>query len=94
MIASAEETYKTSVGKGTYGSIEMLAEQKLVQKDVFEKYGYRYDIFVSGEQFEARATPTEYGKSGKRSFFVDKTGVVRGDDHGGGAASSADRPAQ
>jgi hypothetical protein len=94
MIAAAEQTYKAGPGKGTYGSIEMLANEKLVQKDVFEKYGYRYDVFVSGDHFEATATPAEYGKTGKRSFFIDQTGVVRGDDHGGGPASSADKPAQ
>jgi hypothetical protein len=94
MIAGAEETYKAGPGKGTYGSIEMLANEKLVQKDVFEKYGYRYDLFVSGDHYEATATPAEYPKTGKRSFFIDQTGVVRGDDHGGGPASSADKPAQ
>jgi hypothetical protein len=94
MIAGAEQTYKAGPGKGTYGSIDMLANEKLVQKDVFEKYGYRFDLFVSGDHFEATATPAEYGKTGKRSFFVDQTGVVRGDDHGGGPASSADKPAQ
>ena len=94
MIAGAEETYKAGPGKGTYGSIEMLANEKLVQKDVFEKYGYRYDVVVSGDHFEATAAPAEYGKTGKRSFFIDQTGVVRGDDHGGGPASSADKPAQ
>jgi hypothetical protein len=40
------------------------------------------------------ATPREYGKTGKRSFFVDKSGIVRGDDHGGGPATVADNPIQ
>jgi hypothetical protein len=94
MIVSAEETYKAGNGKGTYGSIEMLENEKLLQKEVFEKYGYRFDLFVSGDHFEARAAPIEYGKTGKRSFYIDQTGVVRGDDHGGGPASSSDKPAQ
>jgi hypothetical protein len=94
MIAGAEESYKAGPGKGTYGSIDMLANEKLVQKDVFEKYGYRFDVIVSGDHYEATASPAEYGKTGKRSFFIDQTGVIRGDDHGGGPASSADKPAQ
>jgi hypothetical protein len=94
MIAGAEETYKAGPGKGTYGSIDMLANEKLVQKDVFEKYGYHFDVNVSGDHFEATAAPAEYGKTGKRSFFLDQTGIVRGDDHGGGPASSADKPVQ
>jgi len=49
---------------------------------------------VTGDTFEAVATPREYGKTGKRSFFVDKSGVVRGDDHGGAPATVADKPVQ
>jgi hypothetical protein len=92
MIASAEETYKAD--KGSYTSIEMLAEQKLLQKEIFEKYGYKFDLYVSGDHFEARATPENYPNTGKRSFFIDQTGVVRGEDHAGSPASSADKPAQ
>jgi hypothetical protein len=51
-------------------------------------------VSATGAAFEATATPKEYGKGGKRSFFIDQTGVVRGDDHGGGAATVADKPVQ
>jgi hypothetical protein len=58
-----------------------------------DKYGYNFEITVmGGDQFQAVATPREYGKTGKRSFFVDKSGVVRGDDHGGAPATAADKP--
>jgi hypothetical protein len=92
MLANAEASYRTT--EGAYGSIEMLAEKKLFQKDVLDKYGYRFEVFVSGNRFEARATPAEYGKTGKRSFFVDQSGIVRGGDHGGAAASVSDQPVQ
>jgi hypothetical protein len=59
-----------------------------------EKYGYNFEVTVSGDQFQAVAMPKEYGKTGKRSFFVDKSGVVRGDDHGGAPATAADKPVQ
>lgn len=94
MIFHGEENYKSTAGNGSYGSIDELVEKKLVAKDMFEKYGYKYDLTVSGQAFTAVATPVEYGKTGKRSFFVDQTGIVRGDDHGGGPATSADKPAQ
>jgi len=94
MIANTENTYKEGVGKGSYATMDKLVEGKLFPAEVFEKYGYRFDITVMGDQFEAVATPREYGKTGKRSFFVDKTGVVRGDDHGGGPATIADKPIQ
>jgi hypothetical protein len=94
MIAGAESTYKDNAGKGKYGTLDQLAEQKLVNKPFLEKYGYNFEVTASGDQFEAVATPREYGKTGKRSFFVDKSGVLRGDDHGGAPATSADKPVQ
>jgi hypothetical protein len=94
MIANAEGVYLSSVGKGSYGTMDQLIQQKLVMMDVYEKYGYKFEITASGDQFEAVATPREYGTTGKRSFFVDKSGLVRGDDHGGGPATVADKPIQ
>jgi len=60
-----------------------------------EGYTNRYRVFPSGAggmdaQFELAATPTEYGKSGKRSFFVSETGKLRGADKMGAAATVAD----
>jgi len=94
MIASAEGTYLATAGKGSYGTLDQLTAQKLVMMDAFQKYGYKFEVTASGDHFEAIATPKEYGTTGKRSFFVDKSGVVRGDDHGGGPATAADRPIQ
>ena len=42
------------------------------------------------ETFVLAASPTEYGKTGRRSFFLDATGVLHGDDKQGGMATSAD----
>jgi len=91
-IPSAEETFKSTAGNGSYGSIDQLAEQKLLDKEAFEKYGYRFDLTTSAHGFEAVAMPSEYGKSGKRSFFIDQSNVLRAGDHGGGAATVADQP--
>lgn len=92
MINGVEANYQST--KSKYATLDELIAQKLVQKEMFEKYGYNFEITATGDQFEAVATPKEYGKTGKRSFYVDKTGVVRGDDHGGAPATSADKPAQ
>jgi nitrogen regulatory protein PII len=92
MISSAESTYKSTQGKGKYGSLENLVEAKLVNREFLEKYGYTIAINASDDRFEAVATPREYGKTGKRSFFIDHSGIVRGDDHGGGPATVADKP--
>ena len=95
-LSGAEEQYKSGPGKGRYGSLQQLAETKMFSLDMLDKYaaGYKFEITVIGEQFEGVATPKEYGKTGKRSFFVDKSGVVRGDDHGGGPATIADKVVQ
>jgi hypothetical protein len=93
-VVNLEEEYKKGPGKGSYGSMQQLTDAKLFQPEQFEKYGYKFDIVATGDSFEATAIPREYGKTGKRSFFVDKSGVVRGDDHGGAPATVADKPIQ
>ena len=60
-----------------------------------EGYTIRYQVLPSGaggaeRQFELAATPTEYGKSGKRSFFMNATGKLRGADKMGAPATAAD----
>src|SRR5579864_5848067 len=60
-----------------------------------EGYMIRYQVVPSGAggaeaQFELTATPTEYGKSGKRSFFMNATGKLRGADRTGAPATAAD----
>jgi type II secretory pathway pseudopilin PulG len=42
------------------------------------------------ETFRLVATPIEYGKNGRRSFFLDSEGVLRGADKQGAVASSTD----
>ena len=93
-LANQENAYKAGPGKGGYGSLQQLVDAKMFPLEAFDKYGYKLEATVIGDQFEGVAMPKEYGKTGKRSFFVDKSGVVRGDDHGGGPATIADKPAQ
>jgi hypothetical protein len=93
-IANSEEQYKAGPGKGSYGSLQQMIDGKMFPPNALEKYGYTFQITVTGDQFEAVATPREYGRTGKRSFFVDKSGVVRAGDHGGGPATIGDPPAE
>lgn len=90
MIAQAEEDYKKT--SGSYGTMDQLIAAKLVSKEFFENTGYKFDVFVNGDKFEAQAAPIEYGKNGKMSYFVDQTRVLRGADHNGGSANSSDPP--
>jgi hypothetical protein len=94
MIANSETIYRQNQGKGQYGSLEQLADQQLVSKNMFRDYGYRFELIVSGSKFTATAVPNEYNKTGRLSYFVDETGVVRGGDHGGAPATAADNAVQ
>ncbi|MEO8436203.1 MAG: hypothetical protein ABI596_14980 [Pyrinomonadaceae bacterium] len=89
-IVAAEETYKATSGNGSYGTMDQLATAGLVSRDLFEKYGYKFEVTVSGTRFEATATPKEYGVTGSPSFFVDESGIVRGADHNGAPANAGD----
>ncbi len=89
-ILAAEATYKETKGDGHYGTMEELVAENLIAKEIVEKYGYRIEVTVSGNKFEATAVPVEYGKAGKLSYFIDETGILRGGDHGGAAATIAD----
>ena len=62
-----------------------------------KKGGYRFRFRVlpaSGEGaeagFELAATPSEYGKTGRRSFFLDSSGALRGADKQGAVAGPTD----
>lgn len=52
--------------------------------------GYAIDLTVTDDGYVVMAVPNEYGPNGKRSFYLDETGVVRGDDHMGGAPAKDD----
>ena len=93
-VASAEATYRATNKDGSYASKEQLVELGLIAKDAFEKNGYRIELSASGSTFQAFAVPVEYGKTGKLSFFVDESNVIRAGDLGGGPATVADKPVQ
>ena len=94
IIASAEATYQATKGDGHFGSLDELIAQNLLSNDILQKDGYRIELTVSGKGFEAIAVPVTYGESGRVSYFIDETSVLRGGDHGGGAATIADQPAE
>ena len=92
MIAIAEEKYKEEKGAGSYGTLEQLIEEKLVAKETIENSGYKFDLTVSGDKFEVLAAPVEYGKTGKMSYFIDHTRMLRGADRSGASATASDPP--
>jgi len=59
-----------------------------------ENYRFQFRSFSSSlnpeEHYEILATPIEYGPGGKRSFFLDSSGVLRGGDKHGASATVSD----
>lgn len=89
-IASSEASLKSD--GGNYGTLDQLISKGFLSKEMFENRGYTFLVSLSANKFEAVAIPVEYGKTGRRSFFIDETGVLRAGDHGGGAATASDDP--
>jgi hypothetical protein len=96
-IATVESQFHSGKGNGAYATLDQLVAEKVIPKemlDQLEKNGYKIDLTLTGNRFEISATPVEYGKTGKMSFFVDETNIVRGGDHGGAPATISDKPIQ
>ena len=93
-LVVAEATYQATTGDGRYGTIDELRTAGLLSKEAMDRFGYRIELTVSANKFEATAVPLEYGKTGSVSFFVDESGLVRGSDRGGGPATISDPPVQ
>ncbi|PWT93635.1 MAG: hypothetical protein C5B55_04150 [Blastocatellia bacterium] len=93
MIASAEAEFKSSKGNGQYCTLDQLMTEKDYIKKIIENNGYKIELTVTdNNHFEVSAVPVEYGKTGRMSYYVDETNVVRSADHAGGPATVADRP--
>ena len=48
------------------------------------------DEVNKAETFSLASSPQEYGKAGRRSFFLDSSGILRGADKQGGVATATD----
>jgi len=91
-VYSAEATFRVTGSNDRYGTLDELVSGGLMGKETIQRYGYRIEVTLSGNKFEATAVPIEYGVTGTLSYFIDESGVLRGGDHGGGAATFADQP--
>lgn len=97
-IAEAEDTYYSVHQE--YGTLEQLAAAQLINPDlaVGIRNGYKFKInastnaYTKQPAFEAVAIPTDYSNSGRRSFYVDETWVIRAADARGAEATRFDPP--
>ena len=69
--------------QGQFGDLPALIGAGLVPKDIegIASTGYRFRVNVSPDRktWHATAEPAQYGRTGKLSFFLDKSGVRSGD---------------
>jgi len=98
-ISVAEQSYYSK--RHVYGTLEELSADQLIEPNLATGVhsGYNFSVRVSGKSvtnsvpdFEATAAPVDYGKSGRRSFLIDETGVMRAADIRGREASRSVRP--
>lgn len=99
-LFSAEATYQATAGNGDYGTIEELGKQKLIDEVLAEghRYGYLFRVKLEKRSTESQASieiaavPRIYGRTGRRSFYMNESGVIRAADKNGAAADSGDGP--
>jgi type IV pilus assembly protein PilA len=97
-ISSAEVTYQSIYQK--YGSLDDLASEQLIDPTLASgvKNGYRFSLeltaseYSNPEGFKVKSVPLNYQSSGRRSFFIDETSVIRASDNHGGPSSEFDPP--
>lgn len=89
-IAEAEGYYQIESGGG-YATLEDLIQKGfLLDPSKGRLANYRFEVLVKPNGFEATAVPVKYPITGRRSFYVDESRVVRGADRGGSPATATD----
>jgi hypothetical protein len=92
-ISTSEETFRAYVStRGAYGTLAELKNVHIIDhREVID--GYRYTIIIdSAGEYHAYAIPVTYGHSGRRSFYVDSSRIIRGADKAGRMADRTDPP--
>jgi hypothetical protein len=105
-IHAAEATYQATTGRGSFGTFDELAAAQLINPELAatgRRYGYKFKLDVGSSYASLRedsaeagfhlvAVPQDYGSSGIRSFYIDETGVIRGEDMHGAEATALTPP--
>ncbi|HNJ39828.1 MAG TPA: HEAT repeat domain-containing protein, partial [Acidobacteriota bacterium] len=85
MLLEAEETYQAGAGEGEFGGVLDLVAENLIHEEFAsgEVSGYRFSLYVSQAtdhtkaSFFVLATPVGFEETGRRSFFMDASGMTR-----------------
>jgi len=97
-LAGAQATYNATAGGGSYGTFQNLGQAQLIDAVLAtgQKYGYYFQMVTiaatatTPARYSVSARPNRYRKTGRKSFYIDESGVLRGADKNGAAATVAD----
>jgi hypothetical protein len=91
-IGTSESVFHLNTGKERYGSLEELAESKLLSECLSkgECGEYRFEIRLSQNWYEAVATPERYGGETRMSYYTSADGKLHGSDKRGAEADASD----
>lgn len=98
-IREAENIFKAGKSIGRYGTLEELANAGLIDAALASgtHNGYRFNVTIAENSYKATAVPIEYSGNaysgtGYLSLYMDESGMIRGGDKGGAAATAQDEP--
>lgn len=85
-LVAAEERYKTTAGSAVYGTLSQLSAGERPYLDLHlgrgRKGGYSFVMTVgtpADSNYAVDARPVRPGITGRRYFFADSSGVIRGE---------------
>lgn len=85
-LATWEGIYAAQHG-GSYGDFPALIQAGMLSGDAIDPklsgYNFRITVGSGGKSYIATAEPTRHGKTGKLSFWMDQTGLIKSGDAGG-----------
>lgn len=98
ILHGAQMTYSATSGNGNFGSLSALYQASLISQALAtgNMDGYLFAVSItprtqtSPAEFTITAVPRFYGKTGRRSFFMETIGELRGADKHGQPATNAD----
>ncbi|HWS53072.1 MAG TPA: DUF4190 domain-containing protein [Pyrinomonadaceae bacterium] len=92
-ILTAQDAYRSTVGAGSYGSLDELGAASLLEDPLARgvKNGYQFIMVATTETCALSAVPKDYGATGTRSFYVRcEEGEIHMADKRGEAADDSD----
>lgn len=80
LLRVAEESYRVKLGHNRYGTLKELYNAGLIDAELRSgtKAGYRFELAPSETSFKLTVIPIRYGTTCDWSFYLDESGVIRG----------------